>query len=261
MLRQDRQRSIYKLWDDLADFGAGQVDRALFYLMNALAEELGADDIIWVGALRVVRGRLAHKDPLKGWRVRVFEHLTAPPEIEQRSAEAMREQDQEVALTTRALALSAGRFRVYRLRDGFIDFAAFRKTLHYRKFYQEPGIRDRLWVAFPTMADAESVFVVDRYHSRQRFTENDAAYAGALLRGLKWFHRQLFLSHGLHLVDTPIPPSQRRVLNALLSDMSEKQIAAQLGLSPGTTHQYAVEIYRRFGVNGRAGLMALWLGG
>lgn len=254
------QLAVYELWDELAEFGAGRVEAALVHLMKALAERLDADDILWVGALRVGEGRLARQDPLDGWRVRVFEHLNAPPEVEQRSNEAMREQDQEIALTTQALALSAGTFRVHRLRDGFIDYAAFRRTAHYRRFYRDLGLKDRMWAACPASEQTESVFVADRYRSRRRFSRRDARHFEGILRGLKWFHRQLFLSHGLHLVDTPMPPSQRRVLKGLLSDLSEKQIAAKLGLTPGTTHQYAVEIYRRFGVNGRAGLMALWLG-
>ena len=37
---------------------------------------------------------------------------------------------------------------------------------------------------------------------------------------------------------------------------SEKQVAARLGLSPATIHQYVTALYRRFGVQSRGQLMA-----
>lgn len=52
---------------------------------------------------------------------------------------------------------------------------------------------------------------------------------------------------------------ERKVLQLLLTDATEKQIAAQLGLAVSTTHSYITGIFRKFGVRGRAGLMSLWL--
>jgi FixJ family two-component response regulator len=54
---------------------------------------------------------------------------------------------------------------------------------------------------------------------------------------------------------------ERRVARLLLTDQKEKQIAHALGLGFDTTHNHVSEIYRKFGVRSRAGLMALWLGG
>lgn len=59
----------------------------------------------------------------------------------------------------------------------------------------------------------------------------------------------------------PVPPRLKRVLRAMLSGRSEKQIAAELRLSTHTVHQYAKEIYRTLSVNSRSELMALCLGG
>lgn len=59
------------------------------------------------------------------------------------------------------------------------------------------------------------------------------------------------------------PPTQaeRRVLQGLLTESTEKQIAAEVGHSPHTTHGYVSSIYRKFGVvNNRSALMVLWLG-
>ena len=45
-------------------------------------------------------------------------------------------------------------------------------------------------------------------------------------------------------------------LTLLLEGESEKMIAARLGLSPLTVHQYITELYRRYGVASRAELLA-----
>jgi len=59
----------------------------------------------------------------------------------------------------------------------------------------------------------------------------------------------------------PLSPAERRVLLQLIGGQSEKRIAAALSLTPGTAHQYAVEVYRKLGVPGRSVLSALWLRG
>jgi DNA-binding CsgD family transcriptional regulator len=56
-----------------------------------------------------------------------------------------------------------------------------------------------------------------------------------------------------------LTPTERRVLQELLSGKTEKQIAARLGVTPGSAHQYVTAIYRKFGTRGRTELMGLWL--
>lgn len=54
-----------------------------------------------------------------------------------------------------------------------------------------------------------------------------------------------------------LAPYERKVLQQLLTDLSEKQIADQLGLAVSTTHFYITGIFRKLQVRGRAGLMSL----
>jgi pSer/pThr/pTyr-binding forkhead associated (FHA) protein len=53
--------------------------------------------------------------------------------------------------------------------------------------------------------------------------------------------------------------AQRRVLDLLVSGGAEKQVAADLKLSPHTVHNHVKVIYRRFGVSSRAELLALFV--
>src|SRR5262249_45277925 len=53
-----------------------------------------------------------------------------------------------------------------------------------------------------------------------------------------------------------LSPRLRQTLACLLEGDSEKQVAGRLGLSHATVHQYVTALYRRFGVQGRAQLLA-----
>lgn len=254
-----RIAAIHALWDELADFPVTQTDAALTHLMKTICGWIQANDAVWVGGVRLINGNGTNRDPQHGWRGRVVRRLVNTPEILEKSRQAMRGQDSDPGMTVRAITTEAGNFRVRRLRDGFVDFASFRRTGHYRAYYEGMGIKDRMWVGFPVNEDAESYFLFDHVDSKRRFSAADAALAGLALRGIKWFHRQLLLTHNLLLAQVPLTPAERRVLFRLLTDKTEKEIANQLHLSPGTVHQYAVELYRKFDVKGRTGLMALWM--
>ena len=55
---------------------------------------------------------------------------------------------------------------------------------------------------------------------------------------------------------TGLPPRLRQVLGCLLEGDSEKQVAARLGLSRPTVHEYVTALYRLFDVSSRAELLA-----
>ena len=263
--------AVYELWDELAAFPAKTPDAALVHLLETLVKWTGAENAQWVAAVRVMRGAAVKHDPMRGWRLRA-EHLLVPnPDFmnkpiawlfdrSKRLDPAALDPDLHIGMPTRTLVAGAGKFQIHRLRDGWIDFAAFQRTNHYQCHYREIGITDRIWASFPLNADTESVFVFDRYRTRRRFSERDAALIGVALRGIREFHRRLFLGHGLLIGEAPLTPLQRKVIRGLLTEMSEKELAQEMGQQPRTLHKYITTLYARFGVPGRAGLMAMWLG-
>jgi DNA-binding CsgD family transcriptional regulator len=121
--------------------------------------------------------------------------------------------------------------------------------------------RDAIWAAVPLGEDLESWMGFYRIGpDAEFFGVTEKELVSRALRPTSWLHQQLLLSHGLHLADKPLTPSERRLLNVLLTDKTEREIAEETGLSPTTVHTYITRICRKFGVRGRAGLMALWLG-
>ena len=86
-------------------------------------------------------------------------------------------------MTTTAAAAGAGKFRVRRLHDRFVDLRAFKKTGPWRVLYKDAGITDRMFAGIPIHADAETYILFDRYGSAPRFSKRDAERAGLALRG------------------------------------------------------------------------------
>ncbi|GMV30185.1 MAG: hypothetical protein AMXMBFR59_23100 [Rhodanobacteraceae bacterium] len=277
--------ATFALWDRLAAFPVGETDAQLQCALEWLAQRVNADNVIWIGAVRVLRGARAKDDPFLGWRLRGRVTLREEPSAyrEQHSRYYAtdhygrltrgyyeRSHRDEVRLvhagmTGTASLAGAGAFRAHRLRDpDFLDFAAFKRTEHYRLYYRIPGIVDRMTVGFPVHGDAESFFLVDRYRSRadagrgRPFSTRDVAVAAGMLRGVRVLHRQLMFSRGLFCGGKLLSPVERHILSGLLRGDTEREIAAGLGQKPATVHKYVGDLHARFGVRGRAELMALW---
>jgi len=255
----DRER-VFQLWDELAAFPSAEIDRAWRHLAETIAAWVGADTGFWVGTVRLLNGDAAEQDALHGWRVKVIAFLHPPTEEEQLAAQrAVATRPPDLGMATVAAVRGSGLFRVHRLHDGFVDLEEFRKTDYYQSHFVRFGVDDQLWVASPISPETEAYFVFNR-RGTVRFTEADAALAGFALRGLGWFHRQMFYCHGLVVAQEPLTSTQRDVLQLLLSDKTEKEIAAELGQSFHTTHTHVKDIFRKYNVKSRAGLMAVWLG-
>lgn len=253
----ERREEVHELWDALADFDAGQIDAALNHLLESLCALVGAQNADWIGVVRL--SDAMRQDPAGGWRPPVVHFLHPNEAFTKAIREQMRRLDQGLINEAAArIVAQSGRFRAHRLCD--VVAPEWFESGVYQSYYRASDREDAIYVAFPVNADAESYFGIFRALGQPRFTPEERDLVGYALRGLKWFHRQLLLSHGLLIASKPMTPVERRVLQGLLTGLSEKEVAAELGQSYHTTHEYVAAIYRKFGVNNRPALMALWLG-
>jgi DNA-binding CsgD family transcriptional regulator len=282
-MKPAQMEEIHVLWDELSAFSPSRIDDALAHLMGWFQQHLDVDNVLWLGSLRMLDEEVATNDPLLGWRLRARRVLL--PDTEEYlklvasyfgSAHYGKltssyyggkhgpDTDVHVGTTSRTLVAEAGKFRAHRMRDGWIDYAKFRRTDHYRLYYTELNISDRIWVVFPLNAHTESVFLLDRHHrgsgSRKNFTDADTALAATALRGLREFHRRLLLGHGVLRGVKALSPLKVKILAQLLSGRPEKEIAVTLGQKPLTLRKTIAGIYAEFGVKTRLELLALWLG-
>jgi len=251
------QERIAALWDTLSDFEARQTEQAATFLMRELCALSGAWNATWGGAVRLEGpGR---NDPLQGWRVGAVQALLPVASVpeDQHFRDILKVWDRRVIDPSFLLPLDkVGTFRTYAFRRDLP--AEWFASAFYRHHYESVGIRDALFAAFPINEDSESHF---GFYSREVFSEEAVSRVAYAMRGIKWFHRRLMLSHGLLSASTPLTPTERRVLQLLLTEASEKDIGRQLEIAPSTAHQHVSSVFRKFGVRSRAGLMSLWLKG
>lgn len=252
-----QREQVHQLWDSLPDFPVAETEQALVHLMNGIAHMIGAGNAYWLGYIRLRTP--TPNDPLKGLRPGASRYLhPAPMHLESARAQTRQWNHQQVNEGYIRAARDVGRFRSFRLRKEMRP--AYFEEAFYQTFHAARGFHDQCIVFFPVNEDYESMFNFQRVGVARDFTATEEAIAAYALRGIKWFHRQVALGYGLLVAAAPLTPIQREITRLLLTERSEKQIAEEIGRTPGMTHKHITEIFRKFGVNGRAGLMATWLG-
>jgi DNA-binding CsgD family transcriptional regulator len=216
---------------------------------------IGAENAYWFGAVRLTESTT---DPLFGWRPRSIQYLTPLPNDTTFTRDRVRSLDRGgIDEATVAQARLAGTYRANRLCD-LVSPEWFKGDFY--QGYVGRGVHDSLVVGVPVSNMAEGYYGFLRMRPDQPFTESERDLAFYAMRGLAWFHRRVLLSHGWLIARAPLTPIERRVLALLLTDASEKAIAAELELSPSSLHTYVRDVFRKFGVSGRRGLAAVWLG-
>lgn len=254
-LDAELRERIYVLWDELSAFEAAESDVALMHLLTAVAAMVDAQNAYWMGAVRMTDDE---RDPLLGWRPRLIRYVRPLPNDDKFTQQRIKSIGRgEIDEATVAHARMAGTYRASRLCD-MVSADWFNSDTY--KGYVSRGVHDSLVVVAPVSPVAEAYYGFLRMRARDAFTEVQRDIASYALRGLTWFHRQTLLAHGLLVARSPLSPTERRVLALLLTDRSEKLIAADLGVSPSTAHTYIRTVLRKFSVSGRNGLIALWLG-
>jgi len=254
-MHTDLPQRIHTLWDDLATFEASRNDAALVHLLTTVADLVGAQNAYWFGAVRTAD---AESDPLLGWRPRGIRYLEPLPNNSTFTRDRIRSLDRAgVDEATVAQARQAGTYRANRLCD-LVSDAWFESDWY--QGYRDRGVYDSLVVGVPVTPTVEGYYGFLLMRPDRRFTEDDRRTALYAMRGLAWFHRQVLLANGLLVSRTPLTPIQQRVLALLLTDRPEKDIANVLGVSPSSAHTYVRDVLRKFGVSGRKGITALWLG-
>ena len=251
----DAAEDIHRIWDDLSDFSAGDSAAALEQLMTRLADLGGVWNVTWAAATRMTDRQ--ESDPLQGWRVASMRSLKPiPPHSGDGHFQEIldiwdrRNIDPSFLLPLR----NTGQFRTYSLRRDLPE-SWFRQPF-YDRYYGSVGIYDAIFVAFPLNQDCESHF---GFYAQAPVSDETITRLAYTLRGIKWFHRQLLLNHGLLIASEALTSAEYKVLQLLLTAASEKQVAAGLGISASATRQHVTSLFRKFAVRNRAGLMNLWL--
>jgi DNA-binding CsgD family transcriptional regulator len=104
-------------------------------------------------------------------------------------------------------------------------------------------------------ANAIDRLAAHRIHGQAVFTPPEHR----LLRLIHVELGRLWRRDAIHRAGDPknaLPPRMKQTLDELLAGASEKQIAAKLGISPHTVHNYVKALHQRFEVSSRGELLA-----
>ena len=132
----------------------------------------------------------------------------------------------------------------------------YQRSHVFDRYFRPGNVGHRLASIFPTAGGrAISLLHLHRLTNARDFSSRERAL-------LEFFHGEIGPLVGRALVSAAEPtaaglsPRLRQTLACLLEGDTEKQIAARLGVSRATLHEYVTALYRRFGVNSRAQLLA-----
>lgn len=248
---------IYALWDELADFDAGDIWASRSCLLKTLCEQIDAQNADWIGCVRL--GSNHERDAMAGWRPLTRFTLLSCETTNQAIKEAFAEMDKgEPDITTTRNVELAGTFRVKLLNE--LATPEWFEGPSYQRYYRALDRKDSMWAGIPINEDAEIQIGFHRSFSKPDFSTHELKFVSHALRGLRWFFRHQMLGEGAGVASSPLTAAEQAVLQGLLLGLSEKQIAAQNTQSPHTTHDHVKRIFRKYGVSSRSSLMALWLG-
>lgn len=146
---------------------------------------------------------------------------------------------------------------VVRSRNELVDARTWDRSMHRERVYSPGGLENIMPAGIfpdPRLGIPPHAFLCMRATSDRPFSERDQAIVTLLCKEI----RNMLGSRLRPACAVTIPglsPRLQHTLRLLNTGLAEKEIAAQLGISPHTLHDYVKVLYRRFGVSSRVQLM------
>lgn len=244
-------RGLLRLALDLRDLPSGSEQQRRAALLG-ISSLVGAQVALWLDIDGVSTGQGVVRRALDvGWS----------GEGERRAFLAYIETAQQTPLDPSiprvARALAGGR-RTFTRQELVPDREWYRSD-HVQRFRRGAGVDNFIYATHPDAGDRGHTISLHRPWGERPFTERER-------RLVELFHEECqFLREPV----SPVSPSVLRDLSPRLRDTllglsrgrSEKQVAADLGISPHTVHEYVKALHRHFGVQSRSELLARCLAG
>jgi DNA-binding CsgD family transcriptional regulator len=144
-------------------------------------------------------------------------------------------------------------------RREYVPDRGWYRSIFFRECLEPDGIDDTITSSrnLPSRPACSGLTFFRELRDR-RFTARECQF-------VRFLHTEVCREAGRSLATAGDPspsdlsPRLRQTLGAMLEGDSEKQLAARLGLSRDTIHEYVRRIYRHFGVSTRAELLAYFL--
>lgn len=252
---QPNWATLVALWTSIAERPENDARGSLRTFIDGVQAALGAPR-----SSVIVAGRYGtdKDDSMEGWKViDLIYGSNMPREIIEAIEEYSSVRNNLLNDPVTIRMVNGTGLRAYRLADMIDDDDG--DSVPSAKHVANLGIHDRLLAVLPVSDWAGVYLAFDRLPGDERFSDKDVQFVRNALEGLTWLGRNIALCYGLISERGPFYPRERETLSHLLDGLSEKQIAAKMGLTKSSTHQYVVSIYRKLGVRSRGELTALWI--
>jgi DNA-binding CsgD family transcriptional regulator len=221
-------------------------DRQRKHLMGALAKLLGSDTWVWGVAPLLEAG----KQPV------YIYHQTCGFDEERMSRflMAVEHPDSGVMTAPLAKAVAEAGSQVTRPIQQIVPWKRFTSSPAW-PFWQGAGIGPILITIRPVPGYGISCIGFYRPVDARAFGEREARIAHIVLSEVPLLH-EAGMPHAAARTLPQLPPRCRLIINQLVRGMSRHDIAAHLGLSPHTVHDYVKRIFQHFSVHSQSELIA-----
>jgi DNA-binding NarL/FixJ family response regulator len=141
-----------------------------------------------------------------------------------------------------------------------------RDLLSNSDWYSDPHIEglkslglDGVMASIRPMNHQQIALVARREWGAREYSERDRDMLDLISKCFQWMFQGLEADGFFGAAPVEVPNRHQQILDGLLRGLTEKEITAEVMLSPRTVHKYVEQIYRHFRVHSRAQLMALWV--
>lgn len=240
---------------ELTDCPPAEFLQTIDGICSLTGEIVGAPDVLLCFAIQDKRDI----GPLHGWTTHAPHRFGPNADHDRRLLVQWYRAPRRVATdpSVQALIATQGQPRAF-LRAEVADETTWRRST-VDALLAESGIGDRMVAGAPLQPGVELLLVAYRRTSQPAFGTADRTAMTMLISALGNVARRIARAHGLIDSRGPLANREREVLHLLLLGLSEPVVAAHLGLTVRSLHQYVVAIHRKLGVRSRGELMAHFL--
>jgi DNA-binding CsgD family transcriptional regulator len=143
-------------------------------------------------------------------------------------------------------------------REQLLDDRGWYGSEHVQRFRRAARVDSFLYGIYAPGGDTAACFSLHRPWGDRAFSDRERRLVEVIHGACAFLHEPLSALSPRIL--RGLSPRLRDTLHGLARGHSEKQLAAELRLSPHTVHDYVKVLYRHFGVQSRSELLAHCLG-
>jgi DNA-binding CsgD family transcriptional regulator len=250
MVRYDELRQALRLTNELRELPYDS-DLQKGHALDGLCALVGAQVGLWAVVDGMAVGRPVLQNTLdRGWSG------DSEREAFLRFLRAEQERTLDPSMPSLAQITEGPLFT--RTREQLVDDRTWYGSAHVQELRRVARVDHFIYTAMRISSNEARCIAVHRPWGAKPFTERERLLIDMFHRESQWLHDpsrpiESALLRGLG-------PRLQETLHALARGLSEKQVAAELGLSQHTVHDYVKALYRHFGVSSRSELLALCLG-